>query len=122
MLAGAGLGDDAPLAHALREQRLAERVVDLVRAGVREVLALEEDARAAERLAEPAAPRRAASGGRRSRRSSCRSSRENVVVLSRGEVRALELLDRRDQRLGHEAAAVRAEVAARVRIAFGERW
>ena len=35
VLSGAGLGDDAPLAHALGEQRLAERVVDLVRAGVR---------------------------------------------------------------------------------------
>ena len=42
VLSGAGLGDDAALAHPLREQRLAERVVDLVRAGVREVLALEE--------------------------------------------------------------------------------
>ena len=66
VLAGAGLGDDAPLAHALREQRLAERVVDLVRAGVREVLALEEDARAAERRGSAASPRRAASAGRRS--------------------------------------------------------
>ena len=53
VLAGAGLGDDARLAHALGEQRLAERVVDLVRAGVREVFALEEDAAAAARLGEP---------------------------------------------------------------------
>ena len=53
VLAGAGLGDDAPLAHAHREQRLAERVVDLVRAGVRQVLALQEDARAAARLRQP---------------------------------------------------------------------
>ncbi len=44
VLAGAGLGDDAPLAHAPRQQHLAERVVDLVRAGVAEVLALEHDA------------------------------------------------------------------------------
>ena len=50
VLPGAGLGDDAPLAHARGEQRLAERVVDLVRAGVRQVLALEEDPRAAARL------------------------------------------------------------------------
>ena len=54
VLPGAGLGDDPPLAHAHGEQRLAERVVDLVRAGVREVLALEEDARAA---SQPAASR-----------------------------------------------------------------
>ena len=46
VLAGAGLGDDALRAEPLREQRLAERVVDLVRAGVREVLALEPDLRA----------------------------------------------------------------------------
>ena len=48
VLAGARFGDDAPLAHALGEQRLAERVVDLVRAGVRQILALQEDARAAD--------------------------------------------------------------------------
>ena len=41
VLAGARLGDDPPLAHALGQQRLAERVVELMRAGVVEVLALE---------------------------------------------------------------------------------
>ncbi len=49
VLPGAGLGDDARLAHALGEQRLAERVVDLVSAGVRQVFALQEDPRAAGR-------------------------------------------------------------------------
>ena len=53
VLAGAGLGDDAGLAHAPGQQRLADGVVDLVRAGVVEVLALEIDLRAAE-LAAPA--------------------------------------------------------------------
>ena len=43
VLAGAGLGDDALRAEALGEQRLADRVVDLVRARVREVFALEPD-------------------------------------------------------------------------------
>ena len=43
VLAGAGLGDDAGLAHALGQQGLAQHVVDLVRAGVVEVFALEED-------------------------------------------------------------------------------
>ena len=47
VLARAGLGDDARLADALREQRLAEHVVDLVRAGVVEVFALQDDAGAA---------------------------------------------------------------------------
>ena len=66
VLAGAGLGDDAPLAHARGEQRLAERVVDLVRAGVRQILALQEDPRAAGGVAAAAALRRPASAGRRS--------------------------------------------------------
>ena len=48
VLPRARLGDDRRLAHALRQQPLAERVVDLVRAGVRQVLALEVDLRAAE--------------------------------------------------------------------------
>ena len=48
MLARARLGDDALLAEAPGEQRLADGVVDLVRARVREVLALEPDARAAD--------------------------------------------------------------------------
>src|SRR5207248_2425795 len=48
------LGDDALLAHAPGEQRLPERVVDLVRARVEQVLALEVDSRAAESLREPA--------------------------------------------------------------------
>ncbi len=41
VLAGAGLGDDPRLAQASGEERLAERVVDLVGTGVGEVLALE---------------------------------------------------------------------------------
>jgi hypothetical protein len=48
VLAGAGLGDDPRLAHAHRQQDLADAVVDLVRAGVVELVALEPDLRAAE--------------------------------------------------------------------------
>ena len=43
VLAGAGLGDDARLAHAAGEQDLAEAIVDLVRAGVVQLVALEVD-------------------------------------------------------------------------------
>ena len=50
MLAGAGFGNDAFLAHAPREQCLAKAVVDLVRAGVVKILALEPDLRAAKLL------------------------------------------------------------------------
>src|SRR6266545_2968302 len=47
MLARAGLGDDPGLAHTFGQQPLAERVVDFMRAGMRQVLALEVDLRAA---------------------------------------------------------------------------
>jgi hypothetical protein len=53
VLARAGLGDHARLAHVLREQALAEHVVDLVRARVGEVLALESDLGAAEVCGHP---------------------------------------------------------------------
>ena len=43
VLAGPGLGDDPGLAHPPGQQHLAERVVELVGAGVDEVLALEPD-------------------------------------------------------------------------------
>ena len=54
VLAGAGLRDDPPLAEPLRDHRLAERVVQLVRAGVQQILALQVHAlvgREARRLA-----------------------------------------------------------------------
>ena len=44
VLAGSGLGDHPGLAKPAGQQRLAQRVVDLVRAGVGEVLALEVEA------------------------------------------------------------------------------
>ncbi len=53
VLARAGLSDDALFAHAFCQQTLAERVVDLVRAGVQQVLALQVNLRAAELLAQP---------------------------------------------------------------------
>ena len=116
VLAGAGLGDHARLAHALGEQRLPERVVDLVRAGVGEVLALQPDLAA--RRAPRAAPRgRAASGGRRSRAAARRARATNAGSARAAEPLALELVQRRDQRLGHVAAAVGAEAPLERRAA-----
>jgi hypothetical protein len=107
---GAGLGDDALLAHLLREQRLAQHVVDLVAAGVGEVLALEQDARAAGVLGQPpgVGERRRAPGVRREQPVELGEERR---VGAGGGVGGGELVERGDERLGDEAAAVRAEVA-----------
>src|SRR5206468_467139 len=53
VLASPGFGDDARLPHTQREEGLAEAVVDLVGAGVIEVLAFEEDASPAGFRGEP---------------------------------------------------------------------
>ena len=52
MLPGAGLRDDARLAHPPREQNLPQAVIDLVRAGVEQILALEINLRAAQCFAQ----------------------------------------------------------------------
>ena len=121
VLAGAGLGDDAPLAHALREERLPERVVDLVRAGVREVLALEEDARAAERLAEPPRLVERRRPARRSRAAADAAVRRTPSSAARRGTPPRSSVDGRHERLRHEPAAVGAVVAARVRVALATR-
>jgi len=55
VLSGAGLGDHPALAHAAGQQHLTQAVVDLVCAGVEQVLALEVEARTAQLFAQ--APR-----------------------------------------------------------------
>ena len=71
VLARARLGDDPSLAEAHREERLPERVVDLVRARVAEILALEQD---------PLAGRREA-GGLVERRRAADVAGEELVEL-----------------------------------------
>ena len=111
VLSGAGLGDDAAFAHAAGEQRLAQAVVDLVRAGVEQVFALEPDARAAEGLAEVfgEVERRGAAGvvvqeigefGLEGR------------VFARREIGGFEFFDGRHQDFGDVAPAVGSEVSA----------
>ena len=53
VLAGAGLGDHPGLAEPAGQERLAQRVVDLVRAGVGQVLALEVEAEGRRQAARP---------------------------------------------------------------------
>src|SRR6476661_3606979 len=104
MLPGAGLGDHAALAHPARQQRLADGVVDLVRPGVGEVLALEVDT-AANSLRE-------ALGEIERRRTADEVAEEDgklgpeALVLPRLGRRGAELIERRDQGLGDESATV----------------
>jgi hypothetical protein len=56
MLAGAGFGNDAFRAERACQQRLADRVVDLVCAGMGEILALEPDIGAPARPAPASVP------------------------------------------------------------------
>ena len=111
VLAGAGLGDDARLAHAAGEKDLAEHVVDLVRAGVVELVALEKDLRPAEALGQPL--------GEVERRGAADVVLPEVVHLGpEGRVGlgflvlGLERQDQRHQRLGDEAPAEVPEASA----------
>ena len=115
VLAGAGLGDDAGLAHALGQQRLPQHVVDLVGAGVVEVLTLQPDP-TAQLLGQPQALGE--------RRRSPRVLGQQVVQLGpecrigpRLLERRLQLLARRNQRLGHEPTSEPAESTGRVGFA-----
>jgi hypothetical protein len=116
MLPRSGLGDNPALAHASGEQRLTDRVVDLVRARVREILALEEDPRAPRMRREALRLEHGRRAANIVRQETAQLGLEGRVI-ARDEIRALELFDRLDQRLGDEAPAELAEVAAGVRIA-----
>ena len=114
VLSGAGLGDDAVLAHPLRQQTLSERVVDLVRAGVGEVLALDVDARAAEIASEVLG----VVEGSRPADVVARQElqlRLELLVRSRGPVLDLEFVNRSHERLGHELSSELAEASSLVR-------
>jgi hypothetical protein len=110
VLARAGLGDDAPLAHPPREQRLAHRVVDLVRPGMVEVLALEQHGGA--HLV--GKPRRQGNG----RWPSHELGQQRIELRPEGRVRPGrvvergQVVERGHERLGNVAAAIGAESSA----------
>ena len=103
MLTGPRLGDHAFLAHPQSEQRLAERVVDLMGTGVIQVFALEPDLGPAAMLGE--------SLGKVQRRRAAHIVFQQVVELGlkmrislRGVVFLDQLIEREDQCLRHVPA------------------
>ena len=109
VLAGAGLGDEAVLAHALGQQGLAEHVVDLVAAGVVEVLALEQQAQA-ELVGEALAHGDRAGAAGVVAQQAVEAAAELGVGPGVAEL-ALDLLAGADERLGDELAAEAPEPA-----------
>jgi hypothetical protein len=114
VLAGAGLRYDPLLAHAHGEEGLADRVVDLVGAGVEQVLPLEIDPRAPEVVREAL--------GAVERRRAPREIGEvapelglELGIHARLGIHGLELLKGRHERLRNEDAPVRAEVPGCIR-------
>jgi hypothetical protein len=113
VLAGAGLGDHARLAHAAGQQRLADHVVDLVRAGVVQVFALEVDLRAADHLG----PALRVIDRRRAADEVLQFAAvlvEELGIIAVAGVGFVQFAERVGQRFGDEAAAVGAEVAGGV--------
>ena len=124
MLAGAGLGDDALLAHALGEQDLPQHGVDLVRAGVVQLIALEIDLRTLPRLGLGAAMLGDALGGPERARAAhiilqqaAPFGIEGGIGLGPG-IGGLDLEDQRHQRLGDVAAAKAAKAPGGIRAAL----
>jgi hypothetical protein len=115
VLARAGFRDDPGLAHAAGQDDLAQHVVDLVRAGVVQLVALHVDLGAAQMLRQPLGEIQRARGGRRSA-STDRPSRPRSWGRSwRMLVALFQFQDQRHQRLGDEAPAEHAEAALLVR-------
>src|SRR5206468_1756787 len=107
VLAGSRLCDHAALAHAPGEQRLSNRVVDLVGAGVCQVLAFQVDA-SSNPLTQPAREVQ----GRGPTDEVAKESVELIAerrVLARLRPGGAELVERRDEHLRDVAAAVGAE-------------
>ena len=110
MLTGAGFRDELLLAHPLREQRLAEAVVDLVRAGVVQVLALEVNLRAADLVAQALGVEDGARAAGELLLQLVQLIPEGFVLLELLVLRG-DLLHDGHERRGEERAAVLAEKA-----------
>ncbi len=119
VLARAGLGDHARLAHASGEHGLADHVVDLVRARVVEVFPLEEDLRAAHFAAHAGSMVDGRGPAHEVREFAVEFLQEfRVVLVTR--IRLAQLGQGMRERLARETAAIAAEVARSVGLLVGK--
>src|SRR5690348_385495 len=114
MHAGAGLGDDAALTHAPRKEDLAEHIVDLVRAGVIELLALEVNLGAAAMLGETLGEIERRRPPHVMGQIAVHLTLKGRIGLGRG-VSFFQLKHERHQRFGDKAPAIDAKMPALVR-------
>ena len=117
VLAGARLSDDAALAHPIRQQALPQRIVDLVRAGMRQVFTFEIDLRAAKCVAEPprVRNRRGAPGV------GALQAAQFLVKVRVGHcigISLFQFVKRRHDRLRYETATKFAEIATRIQASL----
>jgi hypothetical protein len=110
VLARAGFRDDPRLAHAAGEDDLAQHVVDLVRAGVVQLIALEVDLRAAKTVCQAFGEIKRAGAADIVGPEIVHLGPEALVGLGVLVLR-LKLEDQRHQRFGHEPPAEIAEPA-----------
>src|SRR5207249_2446728 len=116
MLACPGLSDDASFAHAARKQPLADCVVDLMRAGVQKVFALQINLRATRMCSQP--PRveqRSGSAGVVAQQQV--ELAPKIRVASSAHELSRQLLERRDQCFRNVAATELAPMSVLVRFA-----
>ncbi len=118
MLAGAGLGDHARFAHALGQQRLADHVVDLVRAGVVQVFTLQIDLRAAHLAAHASGVINRARATDEVLQFAAELS-EELRIAAVAVVSSTKLVERMTEGFSNEAAAIDAEVTSGVGLVIG---
>ena len=110
VLAGPGFGDEPGLTHPRGQQALADGVVDLVRAGVVEVFALEMDLRAAQ-LPAPAFGVIERAGAADVTRQVSVQFRQKFWIVAVVLPRFVQLVQRSHERFGDEATAIATEMA-----------
>ena len=114
VLPSAGFRDDARFTGAFRQQRLTDGVVDLVRAGVVQVFALEKDARAAQ-LTAPTLSEIQRRWTTDIMRHVVIKLRLKLRVFAQARVALLQLAHRGHQGFRNKLTAVATKVAVRVR-------